>query len=512
MRLFLVNNFSAAYARELEKLGHHVALSAMFQGDTPADFQREAPRTLVVTRPEAFYAKWPAQTPFPLKPARPEDLKALAPFAMTIIEQIDRRNFAGWPVSRLRDWYHRFVGFWRSMLDGFSPDAVVFNDIPHGGQDYVLYRLCKASGIPTITCIITSLGMRLMMMRDIDAPPTFDSAEFAATASNDTDTDSRPDDTDSAPPLVDAFIEQFTRHAHSTQRLRLALTWPGLLRHFVTPKIFSRRRHAPMFVEVEEPREWLIRWRICRGEWHARQCLKLYDRMARAPMAGCDYVFFALHNQPEASTLPCGGEFVNQLHALRCLASALPAGWEIYVKEHPRQFRRGHEWVKARHPQFYHELAMLPGVRVMPLELDSRHLIANSRAVATVTGTVGWEAMQMGKPALVFGVPWYAGCPEVRHIRGEADCRAALADLYANKNNARMVSVARVRRFAELIRERASFEAVNNVFHLKVSGKRADDFAPTYAAAIDRELTAIAEATSLSAPTAATSHRDGMTA
>ena len=43
----------------------------------------------------------------------------------------------------------------------------------------------------------------------------------------------------------------------------------------------------------------------------------------------------------------------------------------------------------------------------MPMNIDSFPLIANSKAVATVTGTVGWEAMVRRKPVLVFGLSWY---------------------------------------------------------------------------------------------------------
>ncbi len=486
MRLFLANNFSAIYARELEKLGHEVLVSAMFQGDSPRDFARETPNTLVVTRHHAFYATWPENAPGALKPATPEDLAALAPYAAIAIEQIDRRNNAGWSVARLRDLYHRFVGFWRSMIDHYRPDAVVFNDVPHGGQDYVLYRLCKTHGIPTIVCIITSLGLRLMMMPAIDSPPGFSPAELA------TGSEELADATGAVPPaepLVDAFIEQFTRNAHSTRRLRLALSWPRMLRHFFTKRIFSRRADAPMFVETESPWEFTIRRRLFLCELEARRCLKLYGRCIELPVPGENYVFFALHNQPEASTLPCGGEFVNQLHALRCLAEALPAGWKLYVKEHPRQFRRGHEWPKARSPQFYRDLAAMPNTRLMPLEMDSVKLIAHARAVATVTGTVGWEALQMGLPTMVFGYPWYAGAPDLRHVRGERDCRRVLADVAAGRVS---ISRAHVRRFRELLLERHTFEAVNNIFHLKVANRPVECFAKNYAAAIDRRLASLA--------------------
>jgi hypothetical protein len=46
----------------------------------------------------------------------------------------------------------------------------------------------------------------------------------------------------------------------------------------------------------------------------------------------------------------------------------------------------------------------------VPLTYNSFELIDHAKASATVSGTVGWESVVRGKPALLFGYSWYRDC------------------------------------------------------------------------------------------------------
>jgi hypothetical protein len=49
----------------------------------------------------------------------------------------------------------------------------------------------------------------------------------------------------------------------------------------------------------------------------------------------------------------------------------------------------------------------------MPSHASTHELTARALYVASISGTVGWEAVRKGKPALVFGHTWYASLPGV---------------------------------------------------------------------------------------------------
>lgn len=42
--------------------------------------------------------------------------------------------------------------------------------------------------------------------------------------------------------------------------------------------------------------------------------------------------------------------------------------------------------------------------------MDSKVLIKDAIAVSTITGTVGWEALVMEKPVVIFGTIWFEDC------------------------------------------------------------------------------------------------------
>ena len=56
---------------------------------------------------------------------------------------------------------------------------------------------------------------------------------------------------------------------------------------------------------------------------------------------------------------------------------------------------------------FYDDLAKCPRVKLIPTEVNTFDLIKHSKAISTVTGTVGWEAIVRQKPVIAFGLSWY---------------------------------------------------------------------------------------------------------
>jgi hypothetical protein len=105
-------------------------------------------------------------------------------------------------------------------------------------------------------------------------------------------------------------------------------------------------------------------------------------------------VFFALHFQPEQSTLVGGIYYANQVSLIESLAKSLPLDYTLVIKEHPAG--RG-----ARPAWQYRHLASFPNV--IFCDAPSKSIAAQVAAVVTINGTIGLEAMALDKPTIVLG-------------------------------------------------------------------------------------------------------------
>ncbi len=145
-----------------------------------------------------------------------------------------------------------------------------------------------------------------------------------------------------------------------------------------------------------------------------------YENHAIEPDLSQKYIYVALHYQPEATTMPVAGIFANQLLIVQMLAYCVPDDVLIYVKEHPNQD------AFYRSIKFYQEMLAIPNVRLITRKYNTFELTKNALAVATATGTVGWEALFKGKPVLMFGHYVYQYAPGVLQISTIEDCQSAI--------------------------------------------------------------------------------------
>lgn len=121
------------------------------------------------------------------------------------------------------------------------------------------------------------------------------------------------------------------------------------------------------------------------------------------------YVYYPLHFQPEATTLVCAAKYENQIFFIDSLAKSLPADTILYVKEH-------YALLGNREIKFYEDLKKFPNVILIDPWESSRKLIENSEAVATLTGTAGYEAMLLRKPVFLGGKALFEGAPGIIRV------------------------------------------------------------------------------------------------
>jgi hypothetical protein len=139
------------------------------------------------------------------------------------------------------------------------------------------------------------------------------------------------------------------------------------------------------------------------------------------------YVFYPMNTEPEVALSVYGRYFLNQIEVARNMAQSLPLGTYLVIKEHPRS-------LGMRTAGYYRKLREIPNVRFVPVEVSTAQVVRYAKAVAVISGFVGFEAALQGKPVIVLGHCPYTMLPDtmVRRIQSLEDLPTGLADLMKN--------------------------------------------------------------------------------
>jgi hypothetical protein len=123
-----------------------------------------------------------------------------------------------------------------------------------------------------------------------------------------------------------------------------------------------------------------------------------------------NYVYFAMSWTPEMSTLILAPRYAFQMVVIQALSQSLPAGWKLVVKDHTFMPSTRRRW-------FYETITRYQNVVLAHPDTLSAALAAGSRAMATISGTAGWESILADRPTLVFSDIWYLATGLARRCR-----------------------------------------------------------------------------------------------
>ena len=176
------------------------------------------------------------------------------------------------------------------------------------------------------------------------------------------------------------------------------------------------------------------------------------------------FIYYPLHVDPEASTMVTSPMQTNQFAVVEAIAKAKPVDCILVVKEHLTMIGR-------RPKGFYKEINEMPGVyMVNPLE-SSFTCIKKSIAVVTLTGTAGFEAILLKKPAIFLGAFIYnfiqQGFIETQNL-------SSLPSVLTNLNNIHPAEDTVLLKLLAAIYE-VSFPFNGGLIWSGVSKKRVDD-------------------------------------
>lgn len=357
----------------------------------------------------------------------------------------DRAAFFPLSVRERKLVWRAMLRFWDGWLSTRRPDLVFFTDAPHMCWDLGLFEAARRHGIPVRMLTICSFDDRFYLRETLLAeqrvPPDFladhDLAALEARLSPDLLQAARSESLliSHGRALIGQHQERLDLEADGvTKRApdgpgplgRLAQKVATVLADLGRPGFF-----LPLAMRRLQSRT-LVRLLRLGTRWVGARLRAAYDRHAEPVDLDVPYVYFAMHVQAERTTMPEGGIFEDQVMAVEALARALPEGWRLYVKENPRQFLDDHfealNTAGFRDPGDYEDLMRIPGVSLVRPDQPIDPLIRQARVCVTVSGSVGWEALQADKAPLALGWPWYGPCRSVILARRPEDLQAALLE------------------------------------------------------------------------------------
>lgn len=302
------------------------------------------------------------------------------------------------------DYYHILADCVAELIDNHRINCCLFFNIPHLTYDTIIYQVAKSKNIRTIILTQSLFSNKFFSMKSIEDNGHLEKINKKY-----------------FPSLIK--INNQEKDYFYMKGIKQEKSIQGRINVRAIANIF-------MFIFMHRPKKLidfkyiynilkrsskiyknLPNWRDPYSKFFHEDSLSYFEHIIEFEDKKFDlkrkYIYFPLQLQPEMTTSSIGGIYRDQAFAIESLSAILPEDVTIYVKENPKQsaYMRG--------PMFFHRLNRIKNVEFLPSWANTHELTKKSVAVATITGTVGWEAMQLGKPAIVFGIPWYRRLPGV---------------------------------------------------------------------------------------------------
>jgi hypothetical protein len=213
---------------------------------------------------------------------------------------------------------------------------------------------------------------------------------------------------------LDEFIARFKQRDRPIREHRRAAVSPRRLpvvaRHFAVRLLWDRDN------VYLRPAAWTIRDLRQKARELAARSLYAEQPTDRP------FVYFPLQVADDYKILRLRPHLTDQESLIAQMVAALPAGVDIVIKEHPTSLGRNSVRMLRR-------LSGDGRIRVVDPYASSLELVKRSAAVATVSSTVGLEALLYEKPVLTLGRPFYSGYGVTLDADGVEGIRGRAAEL-----------------------------------------------------------------------------------
>ncbi|MBD3197752.1 MAG: hypothetical protein GF317_22055 [Candidatus Lokiarchaeota archaeon] len=362
---------------------------------------------------------------------------------LQMMDRMDRNEIFSFQ-ERLQLFY-LYVRYWNTILKKLKPDVSIFPVSPHLAYDYVLYSLCKLRNIPTMMFVQTSLNYLIYPVQQFEQGSSELRKEYNKILNKDYNSvvlsknskqyiNKMQGKYSNAVPFY--MKNQFEKSNPILFLIKEIVTKPNHISDLIKKGryLFSRNHYIKepgkpirnsnmkgmkyIYIEVEGVRK-------------KNYLKKFYNQIIEPFNEDIPFIYFPLHYQPERTSCPEGEIFSDQFLIIDMISKLLPYNWQLYVKEHTSQWHPLMHGECSRDKSFYEKVRSLENVHFLSTQVSSFKLTDKAKAVATITGTSGWEALIRETPALVFGHAWYKDCHGAFSVESIEDCKKAIS-LIAN--------------------------------------------------------------------------------
>lgn len=372
-----------------------------------------------------------------------ELLKEFSQHETVCLKMLDRNDVNNsFNYQQRLEHYHDLLSYWYGVLESLKIDIVVFENIPHQLCDYLIYLIAHKLNKKVIIFNFTLFFDKITILEKIEYGSTHIISEYQKQVKNGIPnkvllsekaeqyfqkTLGKYDDN-----LRYDVKEMIVEHAKIKNQNLLLKKLTSYFIIFLKVFNISKFNKRLLFIKsLNKPSNDAITYKQTKKTFREsnmsvleytyylflanrlkKKNLNYYNQHVQQKIDwDAPFVYCPLHFQPEATTSPLGGYYVSQYLMLSMLSKSLPKGWKLYVKEHMFQFIPHFSCEPTRTKEFYNRLKRIPNVEFVSLEIDSYTLIDKCKVVATVTGTVCFEAVTRGRPVFAFGNPTiYQNC------------------------------------------------------------------------------------------------------
>ena len=428
----------------------------------------------------------------------PTELNFLSVFEHNFLFMLERNdsNAQRFGYKDRQAFYYHVIGLWKSILTHHNIDVIWFEEEPHQASDYGLYLTAQLLDIETAMTIrtISELGLlpcnrfedgsthliecynEMLTLHKQRKPLIQISDEIEAYFGT-----LNADYADVVKKHLWDQVEQYQRLTSKQNRplpslskikRSLSIVLDVALRIIQNPEVRSDQFVWPLTNYGFYTYRKYLYYKI-KTINHKQRLRRFYSKNAITKLDALPnnkrYLYLALQYQPEKSTCPLAGRFADQLYLIKWLARELDDSWHILVKEHPSQFISSYSRFGEcmRDTNYYQNVTTLDNVTLVDLSLDSFSIMNECAVVASAGGTVCWEAIARGIPALSFAHSWFRPCHGVFYI----DNKQALQRSIALIDEGFKPEVQLVKAYAQLIKD-SGFDAViggeNNLRHRRI--------------------------------------------